>query len=233
MRNLPLLLILLISFTSTGQDVTSQLTSLSESDAGKRYRAIKSLQQLPKNAFDKNAQQLIINEIREAPAHLGELMKLAGYLQINEAKPLIRAIADSSRFSYRDRWTAYLALTRMNDEQAATFVYGKVSTLMVSDAFVYDIVPQVIYTRDRKLFDYLITVLNDDTPYCTSANPENEVRIPCGYRIMEALAPVIENYPLRLTASGDLDTGNYEKALTDIRRWFREHKNYEISRNSF
>jgi hypothetical protein len=51
---------------------------------------------------------------------------------------------------------------------------------------------------------------------------------------MEYLAPVIENYPLKIRGSGDIDTKDYKEALNTVRKWFKKKNgNYEIRKDTF
>ena len=222
------------SINSFSQDISTLFENLQAADAGYAYLTIKSLQIQSKNYFNKDDKALLINHIKNTTLHLDELIKLTGYLELREAIPQLKNIADSSVYSPRDRWAAYLALSRMDDQQAISFINNKIRSAKVDDDFIYDIVPDLIYTRNRSIYNYLITLLMDDTPHCTSANPDNEAAITCGYRLMEYFAPVIKNYPLKITPSGDVDTNNYPKALKNTRDWFsKNQENYIISRESF
>jgi hypothetical protein len=127
------------------------------------------------------------------------------------------------------RWAALLALSRMNDQTATNAVLTRVKKIGINDDVIYEIFPDLIYTRQRAAFDYIITELHSDKTNCTSADNDNPVKIPCGYRIMEMLAPVIKDYPLALDASGDVKTKDYKKALETVRNWFnKKGNNYEI-----
>jgi hypothetical protein len=83
-------------------------------------------------------------------------------------------------------------------------------------------------------YDYLITVLNDDTKNCMSPNPNSGAQIVCGYRVMEFLAPVIANFPLK-TYEGinQIKTDNYQAALETARAWFKENPDYKIKDDTF
>jgi hypothetical protein len=98
---------------------------------------------------------------------------------------------------------------------------------------VYEVFPDLVYTRKREAIDYLIEALNSNSKNCESANAENAERIPCAYRVMEMLAPIIENYPLKRNESGDIETNDYPTALQKVKDWFKENKNYKILKDNF
>jgi len=79
----------------------------------------------------------------------------------------------------------------------------------------------------------LIQTLNNDAKNCMSADAEHETKIPCAYRVMEMLAPVIEGYPLTVDESGDIVTNDYEDALKKVREWFVAHPDYKIDKSRF
>jgi hypothetical protein len=93
---------------------------------------------------------------------------------------------------------------------------------------VYQIFPDLVYTRQRPIFEMLIVALNSDVRNCQSANAENLTKIPCAYRIMEMIAPAIEGFPYKLDESGDIDAENYQEALITVRDWFKGNRDYKI-----
>ncbi|HNP07664.1 MAG TPA: hypothetical protein PKN99_08545, partial [Cyclobacteriaceae bacterium] len=126
------------------------------------------------------------------------------------------------------RWAALLALARMGDQEATQSVMRRAQRLPVNDDVVYEVFPDLVYTRQRSAIDYLIVELKRDEKKCFTADAEDETPITCAYRIMEMLAPVIDKYPLELDASGDIKTKDYKKSLVTVRAWFERNKDYGI-----
>jgi hypothetical protein len=197
-------------------------------DSGNAGLALTFLTEFNKPDFNKANQDTLYASLLRKPAHLSTLIKLIGYLEISSAKNDLFNLSQNSALSRKDRWTALLALARMNDEQAATDVMNRVMRMPVTDAVVYEIFPDLIYTRRPQAINYLIGALNSDAKNCESPNLDNSVRIPCAYRIMEMLSPIIENYPLKQNASGDIETTDYPAALQKVRDWFKVNVNYKI-----
>jgi hypothetical protein len=50
---------------------------------------------------------------------------------------------------------------------------------------------------------------------------------------MEFLAPVIENFPLKTSVSGDIAVSDYQLALTQTREWFKANPEYIIKTDKF
>lgn len=182
--------------------------------------------------FNAAAKDSLKHALISGAPHYPKLIRLIGFIDLKDMIESIRKLNTPSN-SKSVRWSALLALTRMQDAAAKQELMSKVKKLPVNDDVIYNIFPDLIYTRDREAFDYMITLLHSDDKYCTSADAENEVPIPCGYRIMEMLAPVIQNYPLTLDESGDIETDDYLAALASVRYWLMQNKNYVIVTNTY
>ncbi len=95
----------------------------------------------------------------------------------------------------------------------------------INDQVIYSLVPDLLYIEKKQIIDYLLDELAVRNMNCTSADPDNEVVIDCGYRLAEYIAPFIQDFPVSVGASGDLDCENYEQALIEIRHWISENRN--------
>ncbi|WP_147302885.1 HEAT repeat domain-containing protein [Marinoscillum furvescens] len=156
------------------------------------------------------------------------LLKLLGRLNASEATEEIRQFTTAGNKA-TIRWAAYLALARLGDEEAIDRLIQKVNGLTVNSDVVYDILPGLIYTRQKEVFDLLVKELYNDERNCEPADPDQYRPIRCGYRIMELLAPHVEGFPVAVSASGDLDTRNYRQALLGVREWFAANPNYQLT----
>jgi hypothetical protein len=194
------------------------------------------LQEIKQSGQFETTKQEIIETLQSSEvADLSEdLILTCGYWQLKETMDALQNIANDRTAPRNFRWAAYMALARMGDERALMFLISQVQRNGMNDDVVAELVPNLIYTQQRPAFDLLIEALYDDTPRCTSSNPDNEVAILCGYRIMEMLAPVIKDFPLEVEASGDIKTRNYRDALQTLRRWFEQRKtDYVILTENF
>jgi len=152
------------------------------------------------------------------------LILSAGYLQLTETKRALRRIGNDRNASTNIRVAAHKALARMGDRRALNFLISNVEQAGMNDNVVAVLFPDLIYTQQRRAFDVIIDALFDDVPRCRSSNPNLNVAILCGFRIMEMLAPLIKDFPLEVHASGDIKTDCYREALEITRQWFREHR---------
>jgi len=191
------------------------------------------LSRFRKDDFSISARDTIHSAFRRRVMPLDRLLKVIGYLEIVELKEEIRHFT-LPPFNKKDRWAALLSLSRMGDQEATQSILKKSQKLEINDNVIYEVFPDLIYTRQPALISYVISALNSNGKNCFSADAENEIPVLCGYRIMEQLAPIIEQYPIQIDASGDLITKDYARALVEVRNWFDERgNNYKINTDRF
>ncbi len=212
------------------QSVNQLIAAGYDKDGGNVGAAFSWLALFHKEDYTSTAKENIKKLFQQRPAHLDQLLKLIGYLEIVELKEDIRPLSLAPT-AKRDRWAALVALARMGDNEAIQSVKTRSQKIKVSDDVVYEIFPDLIYTRHQELIQYMVTELNSEEKNCLSGD---EKPILCGYRVMEQLAPVVEGYPLKLDASGDVDTKDYAKALIEVRKWFQKQgMSYKINKDTF
>jgi hypothetical protein len=204
-------------------------TALSDSIQDVRAAAAAVLNEIPAGEFPDKAKQLIIESFSAYGPLDEEQVLLAGYLRLTELTDILQQVKNDPGQDNGVRWRCYLALARMGDESSLDFVLAAVRKRGVNDRVVYNDFPDLVYTRQRKAFDFLVKELFSDEQKCHSPNPSIDREMVCGYRIMEMLAPVIKDFPLSVTAAGTINTRNYENALEKARKWLKQHEtNYEI-----
>jgi len=186
-------------------------------------KSFRLLQSIPAKNFDKSAVDSIAVMISKSPRNYSDAILLAGYLNEPIFIDVIKRVFPNSRgFTRQEQWATYKVLARLGDKEALAYCVKKVTALPVNDQVVDVLFPDLIYTRQKEAVDVLIKVLNSDEKLCSSTNPNSDGKILCGYRIMEMLAPVIENFPVKTLPSGDLDVNDYTKALFEVRDWFQK-----------
>jgi hypothetical protein len=213
--------------------VQQLLLAVKDKDSGNAGAALAYLSEFKMGDFLTAEKDTLLALFKKRTAHLNMLIRLMGFLEIHLSKNELYSLSQNSSISRKDRWAALLALARMDDEQAVADIMARVKRMPITDAVVYEVFPDLVYTRKREAIDYLIEALNSNSKNCESANAENAERIPCAYRVMEMLAPIIENYPLKRNESGDIETNDYPTALQKVKDWFKENKNYKILKDNF
>lgn len=99
--------------------------------------------------------------------------------------------------------------------------------LAVDDEFVHYVLPDLIYVRQKSIFDYLFGLIESDVMGCSTGYGTRKV--PCACRIVEAVAPHVVDFPVEVRVSGDLKVDDYPKALEEVRSWIRKHReDYEL-----
>jgi hypothetical protein len=220
---------------SVKQRIVERLcTALSDSIQRIRATAAIALEDIPKNAFTGKAKQLFIESFTAYGELDEEQVLLAGYLGWQELLGTLQRLKNDPAQENRIRWNCYLALARMGDKIALDFILDATKKQGINDRVVYNYFPDLIYTRRREAFDYLIQELYNTDKNCNSPNPNVSREMVCGYRIMEMLAIVVKDFPLKITASGTIDTKNYDRSLDTARKWFKTHEtDYIILDNLF
>jgi hypothetical protein len=203
-----------------------------DNDFGNASLTVDYLKSFLPQDFTDVAKDSIRNMIKSENPHCQQLIKLAGFLHLIDLTEEIRPYMQPGN-STKLRWAAILTLARMGEPSAVKEMIKRVSKLPVNDDVVYQLFPDLIYTRQREALDYIVNAMKSDEKNCRSADAEAETFAICGYRIMEQLAPIIEGIPITLDPSGDVKTSDYREALGAVRKWFLAHKNYKILTDRF
>lgn len=181
----------------------------------------KGLQKFKTEDFSEVAIEQLLTVIYDKPPHLGKFIELAGFLQLNE--PL-----EEIKVQFKDdknlRKSVGMALVRSGNEQKMESLMTTLKEQKINDDFIYGAVPLLVYARQKGTTDFLFDIIMSDEKNCTPNGPDVGGKILCAYRVMEELAPYVEDFPVQVGASGDLDTDDYKKTLKDVRTWIGAHR---------
>ncbi len=215
------------------QIATAQLTrGIADPDAGISGNNSDALTGFRQTDFSVAAQTQLVSYLQPGTPHLDQVAMLTGFVSGESAPAALQSLL-TAKVSATTRWAVRLALARTGDEVAINYVLDKLNAAPVNDALVYDIVPGLVYTRQPAIFRYLETLVMSDEPNCQSADPDSQQRIRCGYRVMEALAPALTDFPVAVDAYGELLTDDYEQSLREVRAWLRGREDYPMRINSY
>lgn len=210
------------------QRAVDQLTGgLRDEDSSIGGRVYNYLDEFDAADFSPETQQSVSDLLSRRLAHFSQLLRLVGALNMQEQTTTLQSLLPS--LSARDRWTAQLALARLGDPEALASVLDRAKRYPVNDDVVYELLPDLVYTRQKQALDYLVAIVQSHEKNCSSADPEADEGIRCGYRVLELLAPVIRNFPLAVDESGDLTVSDYPKALQQARQWLGQNADYQIN----
>lgn len=206
-----------------------------DTDSGINGQVATSLTKFQPQDFDPIAIDSVRQLVKKLPPYANKLFKLVGYLALQDQSSVLKSYLEQQPpLSSPDRWAVYVALARLGDQQALDLILNRVRTFGVNDDVVYEIFPDLIYTRSYRAISYLVEVLFSNAQNCEAPNADSQIKISCAYRVMELLAPVIKDFPIALGASGDLVERDYVKALAISREWFKQKDGkYEIIRNTY
>jgi hypothetical protein len=212
------------------QAITQLIIAINDINTGISGSASEALTGFKKADFTTIHKADIAKLIQPNTPHLDMVLKLAGYVEIsNDPFDLII----NSNLSFKYKWAVRLALARMGDQESIAYLLNKVEKAPINDDFVYDIVPDLVYTHQMDIYKYLEGILKSDEQNCMSADPESSQNILCGYRVMEYLAQCIKSYPLQTDEFGDLEVEDYESGLQQVRKWLVMNPNYQILTSAF
>jgi len=219
----------------TGKCIENLTTGIKENNTGIVGVVMDYLKTFRAAEFTRKAKDTINALIERTTPHYKKLVKLAGFLQLEKSREIIkRKLQTKDYASPGERWAMLLSLSRMGEQAAIDFCLKIAKRAEVNDDFAYDIAPGLIYTRQKELTDYLVSILYTEKKNCSSPNPESSRQIHCGYRIMEMLAPVVKDFPLKTDVAGEIVADDYNKALDKTRSWFNKHKNdYQLLHETF
>ncbi len=196
--------------------------------------ALRHLTSFGPDDFSNEAKYILRDLVNKQHNNYQLVLKLTGLANMQEMLPLYKAkLVHDTLLTRDDRWVLHTTMARLGDTTEANYVLLRAKKINMNNDFVYHFMPDLIYTRQKKVFDYLVKQLQSNEKNCTSSHPDYPGQIICGYRIMEAMAPAVKNFPYNVLASGDLDADDYEKALADVREWFKNNPDYEIRKDGY
>lgn len=208
------------------------LQPLSTKDHELTHTSLSLLTTFKSGDFSPYARDTIRYLIRDRGLNMNPLLKLAGFLGLKDLAAQLQTYTQTGHPS-STRWNAMLSLARLGNEMAIEDILRRVERAGVSDEVVYNVFPDLIYTRHPRAIAFLARQLQNEEKNCFTADAEREVPIPCAYRILEQLATVIEHFPIEVDSSGDIKTDNYPAALAMAREWFVKHPSYGIHNDEF
>lgn len=194
------------------------------------------LKRFDRDCFDSLRVNNFTNLLDSNTTNLKEYIKFLGFIGNKTTGSKIKELLYSSerKFSNSELWSIYLSLARLGDTDAIDFLASRVSKLQLNSRLVEAVYPDLVYTRQKKLYDLMIDAIYSDELLCDSPNPDSDKMVICGYRIIEILAPNIKEFPIKTFPSGDLDVENYPEALKQARDWFVQNRsNYKIVKEKY
>lgn len=199
-----------------------QLLTLAQTATASSVESIvKKMQQFSSEDFNQPSKDLVLAAVNNKHPHLGKWIELAGFLQLSEPLAALKTTYKDDKYL---RKSVGMALVRSGDEQKLESLMTSINELEVNDDFIYGAVPLLVYARQKQPTDLLFDIILSDEKNCTPNGPDVEGNILCAYRVMEEIAPYIQDFPVEVGMSGDLKVKDYKKALKTVRTWIQTHK---------
>ena len=126
------------------------------------------------------------------------------------------------------KWYIDLALCRLNDKSAVEMTLSRLSKIKPSLDFIDDILPDLLYTRQRAIYDWIINEAMTDECQCVSRSPISERPIPCSHYIMYEIADYIDGFPISRDEDGEKDDDFSRSEIKKMRTWLKVNPNYKI-----
>ncbi len=185
--------------------------------------------------FSPEAKELLKQSLKSSKEFYKYSVRFIGFLDMQEQiSDLYALLNDTLLKDEAVKWELRITLSRLGAVEQTEYCTDLARSKGVNDHIIHFLLNDLVYTRQKYAFDYLLDILFSDEPFCMPANPYLSDPIVCGYRIMEMLAPVIEDFPFETSkGSTQLKSDNYEQTLNDVRKWFIEHPGYEIKKSGF
>ncbi|MBW3545737.1 MAG: hypothetical protein KY428_09105 [Bacteroidetes bacterium] len=213
------------------QQATGQLLEAFSKTPLAAGRVIGLLERYQPADFSAASQKQLGLLIQQPVPYRQRLLRLVGALGLQEQESELLALAQDKTRGERLRWSAYLALSRMGHEEATQLIVAKIRRQPLGDDLVYELLPDLAWVCQRAATDYLLELLLLDSRDCSSPDPDSSEKITCAYRILELLAPMIADFPLKVGPTGDIETNSYPQALQEAREWVRKNgRSYQLVR---
>lgn len=206
-----------------------------DKEAAIRKNITKHLKNFLKADFSDFSKQKLTSLLDKEQSYFRHSVKLIGYLEMKDQIEKLKELISSDAIDDRTlKWDIQLTLARLGDEVQIKQCVDQIKRAGLNDNVIYNLFPDLSYISTKEAVDYMIEVLNNNSKDCFSPNPDNPTAITCAYRVLEYLAPIIKDFPLKTNKYGELDVDDYEEALLICRRWFKQHhSDYMIDRSRY
>ncbi|MES2556225.1 MAG: hypothetical protein V4604_08750 [Bacteroidota bacterium] len=183
--------------------------------------ALNTLKGFAKSEFDTKVKDDLLIIVAERSNGRSEAIELIGFIGSENDRDFLKGLGKYTTLSKKEKYHVLLALVRLNDPLAVEQFVVDLKNRKINDELVNSLLPDLVYTHNKQVYDILIKELFTDTPSCYSANNDSEEKILCAYRILEQLSGEIISFPVQTDKTGEL-TGDYTEALVRARNWVLE-----------
>lgn len=183
------------------------------------YSVWKNCSKFAKSAYSTNTKLHIQKHLLTQPQYLDKWLLLAGFAT-DDPMPIFQVLEEQKSRSIQQ--AGKLALVRMGDEGKTKSFLKTIKRIPIEDDFVFNIAPLAIYTRNKKVVQYIIDVIIQDRGKCHPADAETGGQISCGYRLVELLSPILQDAPAGMKE--EFSNAAAKDQLTTAIQWLKANK---------
>lgn len=182
------------------------------------------LSRYPASAFTAEAIKQVTALITDTICCKGDICRLAAKVPDSTTQTRLKQQLQVTT-TPSVKWDIYLALARLGDEAAIGTLLNELQRLPLNNGFVETLVPGLLYTQRKAVYDYLLGQVLKSEGDCYTQHPDKEQRVDCAYFLMEQLAGNIVGYPVKANAYGETTEPMTRATLEETRAWIKENIN--------
>ncbi len=228
-------LIYQVGFQSTNSDVRERAVyllidnGLADAEQSLIGRNIELLSEFPSSDFSQQSRARLAAVVMNSKSYVTDLIRLSGQIKLTSLTTFFEQRLATTK-NTKEIWPLHCALARMHDITQKAYCFNRVKRMGINDQVIQYAIPDLLYTQNKDAIDYLLETILVDNMNCSSFNPDSSEMVNCAYRLIELVAPFVNNFPVKVGASGDLEVASYEKALVDVRQWIVANKTtYQVN----
>lgn len=192
------------------------------------------LKRYTKQEFESDELQLMKSLLESQDNNIGNLAKVYAFAAGPTAQNDLAALLAKPTLNKGDKKDIKLALVRSGNENYAQKMNETLKQQVLNDELIYSALPDVLYTKNKEMFAWLLNGIMSDNKKCSSANNDDPAPMICAYRLIEQLAPHILNFPVSINAKGEIESKDLSKSLADVRAWITKNAtSFEINRDTY
>lgn len=206
---------------------------IDDQSTGIAGNALEYLKDYSADDFNAAARQEISVALQNGSAHYSELVKIAGFVNIPSLANHLTALSTVDSLSAEVKWSIKLAQARTGDAIATRFIMNRIRRYPINDRFIYQILPSVLYLKNKEVAELLSEIILSDEKSCESADMEQDQPIICAYQAMQYLGKMVAEFPIAVDSDGYPETDDYQKALQTTRDWLKANPNFKFDKSIY
>jgi hypothetical protein len=215
---------------STMPSIEECISNLASDDPKEVYSYINKLKSFSYDKFSATNKAELNRTLNQDTPHVDCIIELCGFLQMEEE---LKAYAQNNKLSKRMKQTLNLALVRAGDQDKLQNLLKNLKEIDVSDDYAYNLVPKLVYTTQKPVFDYLLNQIMEENIVCKHPDMETSGTFDCANPMIEAIAPYIEDFPFDVNQFG-IVSKNPSEILPITRKWINDNMDkYSINKNTY